>query len=777
VAVGSVLLGMIAPASAGLPDDESWQTYTTADGLPSDSVRALAVQGGRIWVGTDGGLALFDGAAWTSWTHLDAQNGRDPARPVTWDGPAGSLATGITVDAGGEAGADPIGRVSALALDEVTGDLWVGTWGNGLLRFTAGRFDRFDQINSGLAGNVVFDVAVLNGRVWAATSGGVSRFDPVRGDWGLLMERRADEPEAPVTRLLANPVDGGLYAAVWCEGLRRIDPADDTVHILGNPPGEPEHWLFAAAAVDPRVGRVWWCPGDEVFRFDGPGQWGVLPRPQVWPRVPSANCAAVRENGQIWIGTDAGIRIMADAEGQHWFAYQRDPDGMCRYVRMQHDSRTPEIIEVLGDCLAADRVRAIAFTGADVWVGTAHGLARGRRADLGRPRQGASEIAKRRPSPAPRQDSQKVDAAPQPVDSGPIRIGVWSPVSRTMVLPGQSRPTPSGREQVDVPAVQLAVEQANAQGGFRGRIAFEFVFDEYGYSHYGWGLPEDNLVDMVADPAVLGVVACLEPNSRFATATAWRAELPVISSAGNPPSPDERSNPWLFRPANTLDDGAESLSEIRTQWLVDQVLDVLQRQRPAVVRCAEPAAPEGLDELIAYARRRGCPPVVDLRCARLPNQPEASDPTSVVVSALRAARADAVFVCGSADEAAALLRRLRQEGLELPLVGGRQIVTDRFIRQAGDDPGMVWALWGSAALDGREPGEGFDEAYAKRLKRRPSTQAGRSHEAATCLLRAIELAGPDRQEVAATLRECGEAAGARLDCGRWRFYGPEKVSG
>jgi len=675
----------------------------------------------------------------------------------------------MTIDAS-KAGADSIGRISALALDEGTGDLWVGTWGNGLLRFTAGRFDRFDQINSGLAGNVVFDVAVLNGRVWAATNGGVSRFDPVRGDWGLLMERRADEPEAPVTRLLANPVDGGLYAAVWCEGLRRIDPADDTVHILGNPPGEREGWLLGAAAVDPRVGRIWWCPGNEVFRFDAPGRWDVLSWPRVWPRVGSANCAVVREDDQIWIGTDSGIRIMADAEGLNWFAYQRDPDGMCRFVGMQHAGRKPEVIEVLGVCLPADRVRAIAIAGADAWVGTAHGLACGRRTDPVQSGHDSPKSALGQSRSLSRRDPQEPDSAPQPVGSGPIRIGVWSPVSRTMVLPGQSRSTPSGREQVDVPAVQLAVEQANARGGYRGRVPFEFVFDEYGYSHYGWGLPEDNFVDLAADPAVLGVVACLEPNSRFATATAWRTEVPVINAAESSASPDEIVNPWVFRQVAIEDDRGESPTEPRTHRLVDHVLDVLRCRRLAVVRRGEPMAPKGLDELIAYARQRGCPPVVDLHYERTSDQQRAPDPAAAVIAALRASQADAVLVCGPADEASSLLRCMRQEGLDLPFIGGRQIVTDRFLRQAGNDPGTVMALWGCSALDGREPGEDFEGAFQRRLKRRPSPQAVRSHEAATCLLRAIELAGPDRQAVADTLREMNRAFVARVEDSRWRFH-------
>src|SRR3972149_3263693 len=68
-------------------------------------------------------------------------------------------------------------HVSAIAVDEETREVWVGTMGDGLYRCGGDRCDRLDQLGSGLAGNAVFAVAVARGRVWAATNGGLSVFD------------------------------------------------------------------------------------------------------------------------------------------------------------------------------------------------------------------------------------------------------------------------------------------------------------------------------------------------------------------------------------------------------------------------------------------------------------------------------------------------------------------------------------------------------------------------------------------------------------------------
>ncbi len=45
-----------------------WQTFTTKDGLCNDRIRAIHVQGKKVWVGTDDGLALYEEGAWKCWT-------------------------------------------------------------------------------------------------------------------------------------------------------------------------------------------------------------------------------------------------------------------------------------------------------------------------------------------------------------------------------------------------------------------------------------------------------------------------------------------------------------------------------------------------------------------------------------------------------------------------------------------------------------------------------------------------------------------------------------
>src|SRR3972149_5548491 len=82
---------------------DNWQVFTIADGLPDSSIRCVRVSNGRVWIGTDNGLALLDGNAWKCWTQRDG---------LPWP------------------------MISDIEVDGESGDVWLGAWGGGLVRLT-----------------------------------------------------------------------------------------------------------------------------------------------------------------------------------------------------------------------------------------------------------------------------------------------------------------------------------------------------------------------------------------------------------------------------------------------------------------------------------------------------------------------------------------------------------------------------------------------------------------------------------------------------------------
>jgi hypothetical protein len=153
-----------------------------------------------------------------------------------------------------------------VAVDLKTGDAWEATWGYGLVRRTGGREDRFTQFNSGLAGDIVFAVAFVDGRVWAATNGGVCVLDPVSDAWSIPLARRGDQPENTVINpessawaTFPKALREAMRAQLRCEAPRTakvsVPPKDESVS------GANE--LPAIAVLGPRS-RLIALPGDRV---------------------------------------------------------------------------------------------------------------------------------------------------------------------------------------------------------------------------------------------------------------------------------------------------------------------------------------------------------------------------------------------------------------------------------------------------------------------------------------------------------------------------------
>ena len=162
----ATLVGLSFALDPGLPGGEdvaverpvvftTWRILGVEDGLPDASIRSVRVVGDEVWVGTDGGLGLLRDHGWGVWTADDGL----PGAPI-----------------------------SAIDEEPGTGDMWLGTLGGGLVRFTAGRFDRFTQFDSGLAGDQVFAVVAAEERIWVATNGGISSLEPATGSWDLHVE-------------------------------------------------------------------------------------------------------------------------------------------------------------------------------------------------------------------------------------------------------------------------------------------------------------------------------------------------------------------------------------------------------------------------------------------------------------------------------------------------------------------------------------------------------------------------------------------------------------
>lgn len=169
------------PDAGQMPVYGHWKTFTTKDGLPSDHVYCVRIDGKRVWAGTHDGLAVYEDGKWKTYTTKDGL---------------------------------PHNGVLAIDVSKQTGDVWIGTLG-GLSRYSAGKFENFSQFDSGLPNDLVYCVICDGKDIWTATGGGAGHYDTFTKEWEIFTEKNAPMHEPWTYGVSAG--DGKIFIAAWEE--------------------------------------------------------------------------------------------------------------------------------------------------------------------------------------------------------------------------------------------------------------------------------------------------------------------------------------------------------------------------------------------------------------------------------------------------------------------------------------------------------------------------------------------------------------------------------
>jgi ligand-binding sensor domain-containing protein len=346
-ALAVVLLLAALPLYAGPssrdPFFQRWENHQRSDGLPSDKVFAVAVDGERIWAGTDNGLALLEKGAIRTF-------GTDHGLPF----PA----------------------VTALAVHPGSGDVWIGTMG-GLARWSAGRIDAFTQLDSGLANNVIYGVAVDGTDVWVATAAGLNRLDTRHMTWEIFDTTNTlmHEPWC----YAVTTADGVVYVAVWGSGVLVRDPQTETFRIHRDPDGEMELDLFrddglvhdVTSSVDFADGTLWIGTYFGLSRYDG-RRWNSYDDQDSGLAGNFINFVRARNN-VVWIATDQGLSRF---DSRIWHTWRlTEPAGGFELRRTDAAQRHRDLATSGGP--ASNTIYGIALQDDDIWLATAAGLTHG----------------------------------------------------------------------------------------------------------------------------------------------------------------------------------------------------------------------------------------------------------------------------------------------------------------------------------------------------------------------------------------------------------------
>ena len=333
-------------SSAGLPVYSQWTSFTTDDGLPSNKVFAILVDGDRIWAGTDNGLALFQEGRWSIF-------GVDDGLPHR--------------------------AVLSLDLSLQTGDLWVGTMG-GLARYSAGKFDVYRQLSSGLSNDFVNEVQCdpEESAVWAATAMGLSKLDVDSGSWEVFTHENTPMHE-PWTYSVAIE-HGVVYVGAWGGGILEFRKAERTWREYRDPDKEMEIDLLpndgpvhdVTSAVDFGAGILWQASYMGLARYDG-RLWNSYYKDD--SGLASNFINFVRSSGpEAWLCTDDGLTV---TDSVLWATYRQGGNGKGELLL--YEGRTLLERRSLDSIFDHNLVLAADFQDDDVWLATHGGVSRGTR--------------------------------------------------------------------------------------------------------------------------------------------------------------------------------------------------------------------------------------------------------------------------------------------------------------------------------------------------------------------------------------------------------------
>lgn len=327
-----------------------WENFTTANGMPDDKVFCVAVDGDRIWAGTEDGLVLIE-------------NGKVKKVYTTEDGMAHRV-------------------VMAIAVDKNTGGLWIGTFG-GLSHFSGGQFTNYTNLTSGLLNDIIYGVAVQDNWVWVATTAGISRLDTKTTEWRNWSEFNAPFHEPWAYGVAPAPDIGKVYFAVWGGGMIEYDIATDTMKPYTDPDEEMEivlfrnqgliHIIVSNVAYDPDLKMAWASTYFGLSGYDG-RNWHNYLNKDSGLISDFINAPKARAN-EVWACTDKGLSFL-DYKTNTWVSYRPNKQtGKGEAIITWPDGKKTTLDTPT--TLAHNYTLNMDFQGKDIWVATAKGLSHG----------------------------------------------------------------------------------------------------------------------------------------------------------------------------------------------------------------------------------------------------------------------------------------------------------------------------------------------------------------------------------------------------------------
>jgi ABC-type branched-subunit amino acid transport system substrate-binding protein len=326
---------------------------------------------------------------------------------------------------------------------------------------------------------------------------------------------------------------------------------------------------------------------------------------------------------------------------------------------------------------------------------------------------------------------------PDPKDVSEVRIGFLGPIEKQA-------------DQVFglrmLHGAELAIDEANARGGYGGKPFRLMIHDDYNNwqrgSEYGerptteaiWGSPSDEAVKMIYDDhdwAIFGSIS--SESTHIILRVALKAEIPIVNSESTDPTIPETYIPWYF---TVIQD-----DRVQCYTLARRIFTELGLKRPALLRVNNRYGRMGVGKFRDASRRLGHPVVIEQKF--LPGDTDFHRALRII----RDSRADAIVLWANEAESGEILKEMRELGMHQRVFGSYRTLGNELLAKAGP------AAEGFEAVYPYDPSRsdpkwlGFNERYEAQYHEKPEQFAALAYDAMNILLKAICEAGLNRARI------------------------------
>ncbi len=356
-----------------------------------------------------------------------------------------------------------------------------------------------------------------------------------------------------------------------------------------------------------------------------------------------------------------------------------------------------------------------------------------------------------------------------------VKLGFIGPITATVSVAtgGKSHGEALGIKMLQ--GARLAVEQANARGGYlKRKIPFEMVISN---DNGLWGASGNEIIKMAYKDRVWAIQGTIDgANSHIAIRVALKAEIMMMNSGDTDPTFVETNIPWVAR---CIGDDRQM-----GYLLVDYLYRKLGLKRVGVIRASNRYGRFGVREVRDGSRRLANPLVLEMAYE------VGGVDFSLQLNRLKQAGVEAVVHWGDAADGARILNQMRTMGMQQGYYACDRCVSQEFVELAGENAEGVVCTFPWDPTRQAPKYRAFCDAFRERFGEEPETYAAHGYDGMNMLIWAVQVAGLNRAKIrdvlahrakpwpgvtgdiplSAVLDDVGEVFLAKRENGTWSYH-------